>query len=315
MTILLTGASGFVGKNLVEFFKNDEYEVLAPDIGVLDLRDQAAVANFLADNQIDTIVHCATTLRIATDYPESVCEDNLRMFFNLLRAKKTGTKLINFGSGSEYSRAFWHEKMDESFFGQHIPADSHSFSKYLISKYIEDSHDPNLLTLRIFGIYGKYEDHRYKFISNAICKNLLQMPIVINQNVCYDYLYINDFYKIVKYFIDHDVPRRAYNATPTTPIDLVSIAETINRISPYQSEIQVLNEGIGVHYSGSNRHLLNTMKGIKLSSHEEAIQDLFAYYQSNQDLIDREALQEDEFLSYAKSLKNTYFDRKDDNHA
>ena len=71
----------------------------------------------------------------------------------------------------------------------------YGFSKYLISQYIEKS--DNCVCLRLFGVFGKYEDYEYKFISNAIVKNLLQMPIRIRQNVYFDWLYINDLMKIV----------------------------------------------------------------------------------------------------------------------
>jgi len=311
MRILLTGSSGFIGKNLVEMFKTDGYDVLSPDVCDLDLRDQNAVKTYLSNNPVHAIIHSATTLRQGTGYPVDVCENNLRMFFNLEQYRQPGTKLINFGSGSEYSRPYWHEKMEETFFGEHIPADSHSYSKYIISRYIETCNDPTLICLRIFGIYGKYEDHRYKFISNAIAKNLLKMPIIINQNVSYDYIYINDFYQIVKYFLEHKPLYPAYNATPCTPIDLVSIAEIINTISDYKSDIHVLNDGIGVHYSGNNQRLVNELKNYQIMEHADAIRDLFQYYQSRIPELDKEALEKDEFLNYAKSLRKNYFKSTD----
>ena len=86
-------------------------------------------------------------------------------------------------------------------FDKKIPMDEYGFYKYVCAKYSENSQ--NIYDLVIFGIYGKYEDYLYRFISNSIIKNLLKMPIVINQNVVFDYLYINDLVKIVGYFISH----------------------------------------------------------------------------------------------------------------
>jgi GDP-L-fucose synthase len=72
-------------------------------------------------------------------YPPETCENNLRMFFNLEKNLNPSMKMIALGSGSEYARSHWRKKMPEEYFGKHTPEDSHSYSKYLISKYIQDT--------------------------------------------------------------------------------------------------------------------------------------------------------------------------------
>jgi GDP-L-fucose synthase len=307
MNILITGADGFVGKNLSLLFRQNGYSILTPSIDELDLTSTASVADFFKGHDIDVIIHSATTLRIGTSYPTDVCENNLRMFFNLLKEKKASAKLINFGSGSEYSRAYWHEKMSEDFFGQHIPDDSHCLSKYIISKYIEDSNDANLITLRIFGVFGQFEDHRYKFISNAVTKNIKNLPIVINQNVIFDYLDVADFYHVVEFFCKNPSKSASYNITPTDSIDLITIAKIINVLGEQVSDIVVLNKGVGVNYSGCNARLLAAMPNFSFTSYRDSIANLYHYYRDNIGLIDEEALKKDKFLEYAKSLKSHYF--------
>jgi GDP-L-fucose synthase len=307
MNILITGCEGFVGKNLVNLFLSDGDRVFNPTVTELDLTNFDSVSRYFDKNVIDVIIHSATTLRDGTDYPPHTCENNLRMFFNLACIAGETIKLINFGSGSEYSRDFWHKKMHEDFFGKNIPEDSHSYSKYIISKYIEDSCYSNMTTLRIFGIFGKFEDYRYKFISNAIAKNLLQMPITINQNVVYDYIYISDFYEIVKHFVENDINQKSYNITPSISVDLLTIANTINEVSNHKSDIIVLNKGIGIHYSGDNSRLLSDIKNIKFMSISDSILDLYKHYESNISMIDKHEIEEDKFLSYAKKLKEEYF--------
>jgi len=216
-------------------------------------------------------------------------------------------KMLNFGSGSEYPRQNWGKKMREEDFGFYIPSESHSFAKYIISKYIEDNKKLNLVTLRIFGIFGKYEDYRYKFISNAIAKNLLKMPITINQNVIYDYIYIDDFCEIVKYFVNNDLKYKTYNVTPTLSIDLISIAKIINEISDYESDIQVLNNGIGVEYSGNNTRMLEEIGNFYFTNYNKSIFDLYSYYKKNVSMLDQKAIINDEFLEYSKKLRNDYF--------
>ena len=136
MKLLITGSTGFIGKNLKEYFSlYNKYTVLAPNETELDLTNADDVKFFLDKHNVDIIIHSATTLRSGTIYPQDVCEKNLRMFFNLIRMKSDHVKIINLGSGSEYSRAHWQPKMNENFFDKHVPEDPHSYSKYIISKY------------------------------------------------------------------------------------------------------------------------------------------------------------------------------------
>lgn len=312
MNILITGGEGFVGRNLAEHFTINKYPVLCPRQDELDLVDTEAVDGYFKRHSIDTIIHCATTLRDGTAYPTNTCENNLRMFFNLQRQLTSSMKLINLGSGSEYSRKYWHRKMPEDYFDKQVPDDSHSYAKYLISKSISDSRDDNCISLRIFGIFGKYEDYRYKFISNSIAKYLLKMPIVINQNVIYDYLYIQDFSRIIELLINKRTGSRIFNTTPTDSIDLLSIANIINQLGSHKSEIQILNKGIGVEYTGCNQRLLSELGGFKFMSYQDSISALYVYYKKNLHMLNESELRKDAFLDYAKELKNKYFINKNE---
>ena len=312
MNILITGSKGFVGRNLAELFSaNNKHTVLTPVKSELNLANSEGVDEYFENNRVDVIIHGATTSMIGKFYPPETCENNLRMFFNLQRNLTPSMKMINLGSGSEYARSHWHKKITEEYFDKHIPKDSHSYSKYLTSKYIRDTDSENLIHLRLFGVFGKYEGYLYKFISNAIVKSLLGMPIVINQNVVYDYLYITDLRKIIEYFIDHKAKNRIFNVAPTESIDLVKIANIIQKISGRNIEIQVLNDGIGVEYSGDNKRLLSEIGDFQFISYEAAIADLYEYYKKIKDSLDVDTIKQDLFLGYAKELRNKYFIKDD----
>jgi GDP-L-fucose synthase len=310
MNVLITGAEGFVGRNLAESLAKTAHAVLYPTRAELDLTNAVAVEAYFRKNPIDTIVHCATTLREVTSYPADTCENNLRMFFNLEKQVTSSMKLIHLGSGSEYDRKHWHRKMPEDYFDEHIPDDSHSYSKYLIAKYIKEIKGKNIVCLRIFGIFGHYEDYRYKFISNAIVKNLLGLPIVISQNVVYDYLCVEDFNRVVEYFLANDARHRVYNITPTDSIDLLTIARHINDVSAKRSEVQVLHEGIGVEYSGDNRLFLSEAVDFRFTPYRDAIEALYRYYQDRVHELDAAAVRQDAYLEYAKRLHDNYFGKQ-----
>jgi GDP-L-fucose synthase len=277
-TVLITGSTGFVGKNLVLAFRN-KYNLLLPNHYELDLLNKKDVMYyFQMHEEIDTIIHCANFggNRKTAALPGQVLTDNLRMFFNLVENKEQQSRLINLGSGAEYNkyRNLWGIKETE--FGKLVPPDEYGFSKFIISHYIEKT--LNMYSLRVFGLFGRYEDYEYRFISNAIVKNLLHMPITIRQNVQFSWLYVDDLVKIIDRFITITPHNSVYNVTPPESIDLVTIAETINSVSDYNSEIIVENPGYNFDYSGDNERLIECIRGLSFTPMKTAIQELIRYY-------------------------------------
>jgi nucleoside-diphosphate-sugar epimerase len=297
MNILITGAGGFIGRNLKEYL-SPNYKIFATTHDDLELLDEKAVEEYVNDYTIDVIVHCAAIggSRKANYDPGStdVVEKNLRMFFNLERCLTPNMRMIHLGSGAEYDRHQWRRKMPETFFDRHVPSDCYGYAKYLISKYI--GFRDNIVCLRLFGVFGKYEEYHFKFISNAVVKNLLHMPITINQNVVFDYLYIDDLVKIVELFIRQIPIYNYYNITPTLSIDLITIAEIINTISDYKSDIIVLHEGLNSEYSGDNSRLLAEYSSISFKEYQVAIEELLFYYRSILTTIDKATIRSDPYL-------------------
>jgi len=302
-TLLITGSSGFIGKNIVQSLRQN-FTLLTPSHNELDLLSQFEVHQFFLKNDIDTVIHCAnfggTRKTRATG---EVIEKNARMFFNLAENQDYFTKLINLGSGAEYNKNRNLRKIKETEFGKEIPYDEYGFSKYIISKYIEKTE--NMYCLRLFGIFGKYEDYEFKFISNAIVKNLLHMPITIRQNVNFSWLYIDDFLNILDYFLTHDPKYSTYNITPSSPTDLVSIAQLINSHSEFKSDICVENDGLNLEYSGDNARLIEEVGDLPFTPMKSSIKNLIEYYSSILPGIDPEIIRKDPFAAYCKINPDT----------
>jgi GDP-L-fucose synthase len=124
------------------------------------------------------------------------------------------------------------------------------------------------------------------------------MPIRIRQNVNFDWLYISDLMKIVEHFIDHDSPDRAYNITPGRPLDLVTIADMINKNSAFPSEIIIEIAGLNNEYSGNNDRLLTRIGNFPFTPMQRAISELREYYSSILSRIDADAIWRDEYARY-----------------
>ncbi len=297
--IFITGGSGFIGKNLKEYL-SPRYKIFAPSHVELDLLDADQVRNYIRKNKIDLIIHCANIGggRNTVDY-QDVVPINLKMFFNIVRNEELVSKIIHFGSGAEYDKSRPLVKVKEEDFDRRVPDDDYGFYKYICSKYIEKA--KNIICLRLFGVYGKYEDWRFKFISNTILKNLFNMDIVINQNVIFDYLYIDDLVKIVRHFLEKKAKHRFYNLTPVTSIGLTDICRTVNAVSGYQCKIRILHKGLNNEYTGDNTRLKKEIPKLSFTGYNEGIKDLFLYYQKNLSIIDRNIFAKDEFIKHCQT--------------
>jgi GDP-L-fucose synthase len=178
--------------------------------------------------------------------------------------------------------------MKEEYFNAHLPADELGFSKYIAAKHIEQSE--KIVELRIFGVFGKYEDYTIRFISNMICKAIFDLPLTMRQNRKFDYIYIDDFIRVLDYFINNDGNYKAYNITPDQSIELYAIAKRVLSISEKKMPIEVAREGIGVEYSGDNSRLRGEIKNLQFTLIDQAIQQLYAWYYHNRQQINKEWL-------------------------
>lgn len=287
--ILLTGGNGFIGKNIQESFLAEKYEITAPRSSELNLADTDAVDEFFRTRSFDAVLHAATKPghRNAKDH-SLLFYTNMRMFENLARHTDKFGKLINFGSGAVYDIAADNRNVTEEQIGQRCGQDEHSFCKYTVYKRIEAL--PNMIDLNIFGIFGKYEDWEIRFISNAICKTLFDLPITLRQNRRFSYLYVNDLMPILDYFITHNMRYKTYNITPDTETELLYAAQTVQKLGGRSNEIRVGAPGYGLNYSGSNARLKQEMPHVHFTPFEQAVAELLAYYRQHRAQLDRKLL-------------------------
>lgn len=278
MRILLTGSGGFIGKNLKSYLK-DKYELLTPRSYELDLINTDAVAKYFKENDIDFVIHCGSVggARGVQDRDTTI-EDNLAMVDNILANKKTATRVILFGSGAMYDKSRNLHKVKESQLGEIIPNDLYGKSKLLIAEKIKNRKD--VLMLNIFACYG-YGEKESRFPSYAIYKAIQGEDILINQNVIFDYLFVEDMAKIVEHFITTEPKNNIINITPSQSSSLKEIAEIVQSYSQKNINIKILNEGMNFEYTGDNTLLLNNFENLKFTSLEVGLKSLFNYIVSS----------------------------------
>jgi len=296
LNIFITGSNGFIGKHLKEYLsENSDYNLFTPSSKELDLVNESEVNNFIVSNKIDIIIHLANRGGDKkTKEMQNITEYNLRIFFNIVKHEKFVKKIISFGSGAEYGKHKPIINVKESDYLEAFPFDEYGFYKSITSRYIEKS--DNIVQLRLFGVYGEYEDYSFRFISNTIVKNLLQMPIVINQNVYFDYLYVGDLVRLIDWFLRYEAKEKIYNVSKGEKVDLLSLANLINEVSDFKSDIKVKKSGLNNEYTSNNKKMLKELGDVQLTSHKNAIVRMREYFKNNLDTLDKDMIVNDSYL-------------------
>lgn len=276
MNILLTGSGGFIGSNLKEHLK-DRYNLLCPRSHELNLTDENAVAQYFNSHNIDFIIHCGTTggARGVQDSPETL-DDNIAMVNNLIKYKKDNVRVILFGSGAMYDKSRNLHKVKESEIGNFLPYDLYGQSKMKIAEIVNKRND--ILCLNIFACYG-YNEKDSRFPSYAINQVIKGDDIVINQNVVFDYLFVEDMQRIVEHFIINKPLHKIMNITPSDSISLAEIADIVVNISGggHCSQVKIKNSVLNNEYTGDNSLLLNEIPDFKFTSMFEGLSKLYTY--------------------------------------
>jgi GDP-L-fucose synthase len=290
MKVLVTGGGAFIARHAAEQL-TDVCDLVAPNRNDLDLLDAERVQDRLESGKFDVVVHAANydaAPRNSTKDPAKVLENNLKMFFHLVRCKDHFGKMLYFGSGAEYDRDHWVPRMKEDQFGRHVPADPYGLSKYVMNQVARSS--DTIYNLRLFGVFGPHDDWRTRFIPNACGHAVLGLPIRIDQDRRLDFIHIDDLIRILRWFIHHRPRRHDYNVCSGTAMDFRRIADLLTGLSGKSPGVEIIRPGSGREYSGDNTLLMDEMGGFVFRPFEPSLNDLYAWYEAHKSILRKEDL-------------------------
>jgi UDP-glucose 4-epimerase len=302
MKILITGGNGFIGRNLKDGLSK-RHDVAGPSSHELNMLDERSVDAYLGLHKFDAVIHCATwDAKWNSDKEASrILDHNLRMFFNLSRSGEKYGRLISMGSGAEFSKTHWVPLMKEDYFDTHVPEDQYGYSKYIINKYI--THMDDTVNRRLFGVFGSHEDWQTRFISNAICRAIHNLPIVIYQDVAFDYLYIDNLADIVDKFLANEIKEKTLNVCTGATHLLTSLAGLVLEALGKDLPVEVVEPGLGREYSGNNSLLLSEMGNIRFTPMAEAIKELCGWYLARIEQIPLDVIKENARITFLKKME------------
>ncbi len=267
--VLLTGGSGFIGRNIKDYL-SEKCILFAPTRKELNLLSETEVRDYISKNNIEIVIHAANPnpVKNSLDKAESMVEDSIRVFLNLYQAQDLYERMYTLGSGAEYDKSKEISLIKEEEQGRAVPYDTYGIIKYTIDKIIAGS--DKQYNLRIFACYGP-TDHESKFITHAINCCMAGEDITIRQDCYFDYMQVMDLAHILVYFIANEPKHHVYNVCTGTRVLLSEIAEMVREEMHTDNKVVLLSEGYNHEYTGSNERLLEELGGYDFISLRDGI--------------------------------------------
>lgn len=268
--ILITGASGFIGSNLMTLLRDiPDVTLFEGTRDAIDLYSKKSVKEHKENNKINTIIHCAISGNGRTTDTADDFYKNMLMFENL-HTTYYGYPFINIGSGAEYDRKRNIAKEFEGSFLTQVPTDYYGLAKNIIAKTLWLH--PHALNLRLFGCFYHNELPR-RMIRSCIENYINHTPIIISEDKHMDFFYMEDLATIIKSHIQNPISQKDLNLSYEDSPRLSDIANIVNNLSDYKVEIIIENEYRRRNYSGYGKRLEEL--NLPLKGMEQGIQECY----------------------------------------
>lgn len=209
--IIITGAAGFIGANLTRRLLREGYDIhlllrhgfknwrildVVNDVNIhkIELCDDRAVKSIVEIIKPDWIFHLAAygSYPSETDF-HTMVHTNIRSTANLVEAcAKTGFEIfVNTGTSSEFGFKD-HPPSEKEFLEPNSPYAVTKSSQTLFCQYVARKYNVNIITLRLYSVYGPYEEPS-RLIPTLIVNGLSgRLPLLVDPNTVHDYVYIDD---------------------------------------------------------------------------------------------------------------------------
>ena len=254
MKILLTGANGYIARNLKNYLENDCFEIDLLHRGVADLMYRDQVDSFFQGKNYDAIIHCASVGGNRNFRDDVFCiNTNLTMFYNLMEHKDKFKKFINLGSGAELDRS---KNINlSSSLHNCFPVDDYGLSKNIIAKV--GSQINSFYNVRIFNVFN-HDELDTRMIKNNINKYINKEKMIIHQDKYMDFFYMLDLYKVIIHILFNSNSPKTIDCSYPEKMKLSDIAHKINNLSDYKVDVEIEKKGMGNEYRGNPSTLYPT---------------------------------------------------------
>lgn len=209
--VVITGATGFVGANLVEYLVRHGYDVYLfvrkgyktwrvehlfsyLQVVHVNLLDRDALFETVKQVRPDWVIHLAAYGAYSwQDDLDSAIQTNFLATVNLLDVcKRVGFEVfINTGSSSEYGVKD-HAPSEDTFLDPNSYYAVTKASATMFCRYFAHHFNLPIYTLRLYSVYGPYEDPK-RLIPTLIVNGLKKtLPSLVQPDIARDFIYSED---------------------------------------------------------------------------------------------------------------------------
>ena len=262
MKILLTGGSGFLGKNIRDYLRTTEYEVRSLGSAVYDLRDSYACKKVLENYDPDVVVHAAGSvggIQVNKENPGKFLYDNLAMGMNMIERTRQhnnrlgkNIKFIMLGTICAYPK-FTPVPFQESEIWNGYPEETNApygIAKKALMQLIQSYHEQykfngvNLLPVNMYGPHDHFNLTSSHVIPalilkfyNAMKEGKRQVEVWGSGSASREFLYAPDCVEAIVKAIETDIGPEPINIGIGTETTIKELVEEIAEQMGYEGDI------------------------------------------------------------------------------
>ena len=247
--ILITGGTGFIGRNVVNQLIEKGYEVhslvFPPFVSEQDglfqyemnLMDTKAVEDFLKEHKFKNLIHLAWYVGKGCQ-TSPVNLDWVNVSLNLLKSfqENGGKKVLFTGSVSEYDYRYGYMTEDLTPLNNEYLYGKSKAALYNMAKDFCASNELDFKWARLFNVYGPNERDA-RLMPSVIISMLKGEDVKVSTCTKYqDYLHVEDIANGIVALFESDI-RGAVNICSGEPIKLRAIVEKIAELTEFKGKI------------------------------------------------------------------------------
>ncbi len=267
LKILLIGANGFVGSNILQNFQSKYSVQTITRADAIDFSKLDSIKNLLEQSRPSIVINCLTYgAKQVSQGPSVEVANNTAMFYNFLMCKDLFDLYINIGSGAEFDRFQDVNSVKEHDLNYVIPQDSYGFAKNLIARSIQTVQD-KFYTLRLFGCFAANE-----WTTRLLPRFLNSSSEFILEDRYFDYISATDFVKIVEFAILHRPQVHDINCVYYDKYKLSDFLNLFCKVQNIKKNFTISKQS-QINYTGNGSRLNYIKNLIKLQGLEQGLRD------------------------------------------
>lgn len=223
LKILLTGATGMVGRNILAHKKAELYQVFTPSSTELDLLDSQAAATYIKKIKPDVVIHAAGVvggIQANLSRPVKFLVDNMNIGLNIITAARDNgvTQFLNLSSSCMYPRNGMNPLSEEQILAGELEPTNEGYALAKITstrlcEYIRKEDESfqykTIIPCNLYGKYDKFDPQNSHMIPAVIRKlheakvlNIPKIDIWGDGEARREFMYTQDLVDFIFYALE-----------------------------------------------------------------------------------------------------------------